>query len=427
MAPDRPSSPTSLLWAHQIRREHQYLLSRMKKLESASEIHSDRIKSAETAAKAFATGEVASLTAKISALETSGKTQQQHVIKLEKDLNERLDDTQAETEALALQVASLVDRDAEAKEETKLVLQGIEEAKAGLKKYENSLKALDKIVVPREIRRVEERLEMLSREIGGQAGDLKVCREDVQRLGEVNEVLRKGCETLEGQVRRVAERGPMVGEVKEERATKKRRISAVQDQPTQIEIRSGCEEEPTEPKKKTHKYTGGGADKDIIQQGAMLSLGTRSAAKATSSVSTSSTIPVAPRKTAVPKRISAPKKDSPRRRIPAPIKIANKTSSVTDTSSTASRSRKTHKWAGGGAERDMIATGLNSDLGRRRSRSSDNVEHESAMQTSQMTADGKKIVRSGKGWVEYEEPLEEDEGQTGDAEAWVLHDTERQR
>lgn len=89
----RTTSPTALLWAHQLKREHNHLMIRIKTLEAANSTlgtrMSDAEKSAQDAAKAIET--VDELSARVQAIEEDDKSQQQRFGELDRDRGERFE------------------------------------------------------------------------------------------------------------------------------------------------------------------------------------------------------------------------------------------------------------------------------------------------------------------------------------------------
>ena len=77
----------------------------MQDLESASDKHESRIKTAEAAAKANASGEVAALAKEVKALDQSSITKR--LSDMETNVTQKLDDVQAENEAMTLQISAL--------------------------------------------------------------------------------------------------------------------------------------------------------------------------------------------------------------------------------------------------------------------------------------------------------------------------------
>lgn len=83
----RPTSPTSLLWAHQLKKEHAHLLDRMKALEATSKDVVTRMAQTEvTAASARESmTRVADIVARIAAIEEDDDDVRQWITKLEEE------------------------------------------------------------------------------------------------------------------------------------------------------------------------------------------------------------------------------------------------------------------------------------------------------------------------------------------------------
>ncbi|KAJ9648581.1 hypothetical protein H2199_001436 [Coniosporium tulheliwenetii] len=83
----RPASPTSLLWAHQLKKEHAHLLDRMKALEATSKDVVARMAEAEatTAAARESVTRVADMAARIAAIEEDDDDVRQWIAKLNEE------------------------------------------------------------------------------------------------------------------------------------------------------------------------------------------------------------------------------------------------------------------------------------------------------------------------------------------------------
>jgi chromosome segregation ATPase len=144
MAP-RPSSPTSLLWAHQIKRENAHLLDRMKALETAIE----DLKSHVTTIGAFnkeahETAEACSaIDTRIRLLEDDDKDQQMRFEALDKDRNDRIEKQESTLKVMEKKVRALEIHCLDLKEERIEALQGYSEATLGrIEKLEAELNKL---------------------------------------------------------------------------------------------------------------------------------------------------------------------------------------------------------------------------------------------------------------------------------------------
>ncbi|KAK3719002.1 hypothetical protein LTR37_004565 [Vermiconidia calcicola] len=386
MVPARPSSPTSLLWAHQLKREHGHLLKRMQDLESTSEKQENRIKSAEVAAKANASGEVAALAAQVKALDKSGVDQRLSI--MERDVTRKVDDVQADSEAMTLQIAEMQKKGERAAEEErkknlqkdKALLKRIGEVEEGLKTYEKSLDSIGKRINGTQFELIKQQLEGLSKQVNEEGPQMKMLGESVAALEAANDELRKANERLDKEVKNVASKSFDMSAKHSSKAAS-----------AEAQAQSGAipETDSSRPKK-SHKWSGVGADRDIVRTGSALFgheiVASHSPASRVVKLATTTKKPPGPKKKAVPKKRAVPKD---------PLTPGGK---------------KSHKWGGGGADRDIIQAGL-TDSGSKRSRPVEDEPEpaeEPKKQKPRTTGNpavypGGKIVRAGKGWFEVEE------------------------
>jgi chromosome segregation ATPase len=91
MGSTRTSSPTALLWAHQLKREHNHLLNRIKTLEAANSTLNSRMNATEASAQNAlkATDSVKELSLKVQAIEADDESQQRRFKELDHDRGER--------------------------------------------------------------------------------------------------------------------------------------------------------------------------------------------------------------------------------------------------------------------------------------------------------------------------------------------------
>jgi hypothetical protein len=93
MGPVRTTSPTALLWAHQLKREHNHLLNRIKTLETANSALTSRMntteKSNQDAVKAIDT--VNELSLKVQLIEDDDSSQHRRFEELDRDRGERFE------------------------------------------------------------------------------------------------------------------------------------------------------------------------------------------------------------------------------------------------------------------------------------------------------------------------------------------------
>lgn len=185
---DAPTSfPTSLLWAHQMKRENALLMGRMKKLEE----HLARFET-EAAAKDDGGARVSSLEKRLDAV---SKKQQQDDEKLRKETLEKFENLQGDVEAITLQIAALVPK-----------VDQIQEVEQRLKEYELWRTELGRFVDEEKMGQIRERLRVLSVRIDGGEQSQQDVRRNVEVLEEVASTLKKGYEELQAELKEIAAR-----------------------------------------------------------------------------------------------------------------------------------------------------------------------------------------------------------------------------
>ena len=374
-------SPESHLWAKQIKREHGFLLNNMQDLATATAKNEERIKAVETAVETNSGGsaEVAALTKQVQAI-GSDKIKDR-LDGMEKAINGRLDEVEGDQEAQTLKLSGL-QRDKQLAEEErkatltkdKALLKRIGEVEEGLKKYEKNLDLIGKRVNGTRVDQIKEQLEGLTKQVMKEGEQMGLLAESVAKLETANAALMKANQKLEAEMKVNAEK---LARQDAQEASSKRSNAAPAAATSSPDL-------STSQKKKSHKWVGGGADKDIINQGAGL-FKVKPAAK-----------PPAPKEKPAASQRAAPKvikKPAPKKK-PAVPKTPSQHSD-----------RKSHKWAGGGADRDIIEAGLTQSS--RRGHDKPRTDHAPASKPPQPkvpeTFNGKRVVRAGRGWVEYEE------------------------
>lgn len=215
MGPARTTSPTALLWAHQLKREHNHLLNRIKALETANSNLTSRMdvteKSAQDTVKTIKT--VNELNFRVQAIEEDDNSQQQRFEELdrdrgerfeklgegvkkvekrlqilEKDLDDRDDESQEKKEGIAREKALLVDRlDKLENEHIKLKETAAKGEKLTRKDDAASTKVLNRRIEALEARHKEEGVK-------------------VKSLLDKFEKMEKDWSTTEGQLKRTLER-----------------------------------------------------------------------------------------------------------------------------------------------------------------------------------------------------------------------------
>ncbi|KAK5003944.1 hypothetical protein LTR28_009547 [Elasticomyces elasticus] len=103
----RPTSPTSLLWAHQLKREHTFLLDRIRAVEESVKRQNSDSRVAESLATKASNSDLAKLSARVNAFEKDDEEVRQWLKKLNAETQARLDAEVAQVERLAAKVALL--------------------------------------------------------------------------------------------------------------------------------------------------------------------------------------------------------------------------------------------------------------------------------------------------------------------------------
>ena len=112
-------SPHSLLWAFQLKREHAYLLERIDSLDAANAKQNERITTVNKEAEAHCTAKTHSITAQLDVLQRQADEQRQALVKIEREINEKLDAAARQLEPQQARLTLLEDYTLRAKEDTK--------------------------------------------------------------------------------------------------------------------------------------------------------------------------------------------------------------------------------------------------------------------------------------------------------------------
>lgn len=191
-----PSDPTALLWAHQMKREHGFLLDRMQKLEAAI----SRIEGLATAAQ-----DVQALTG--AAIDKSSVAAQQAVEKVRREVSTQFEDLEARLEAIiskldgvdsagedaARQRKDAFDREVELMKRVK----GLEE---NIETYRNNMKTLGQRIDDGKVEMVQGQIEVLIRKATDAGEDRERVKETLAMLENATEALKRENETLEARV-----------------------------------------------------------------------------------------------------------------------------------------------------------------------------------------------------------------------------------
>lgn len=279
----RPSSPTSLLWAHQLKREHGHLLSRIQQLESSNQQQADRIKKVEVVANRPTAneGEVKALAEQVKALDDGGGVKRR-LETIERDVMAKLEDVETGNGAMILKVAELERDRAQADEEKrkaftkeKALLKRVGEVEENLKEYEKSLHQLNRKVDDNSIDHIKMQLGNLAQQVNEEGSSMKMLDESIKALEVAHEELRKANERLNQEIMKLAPKPPAppletevppVSPVSRTNVGKKFKPRPSAPKRAADSDGESQDNNTPKPKKKSHKWAGGGADRDIIRQ-----------------------------------------------------------------------------------------------------------------------------------------------------------------
>ncbi|GAB1731123.1 hypothetical protein NU195Hw_g3563t1 [Hortaea werneckii] len=416
----RPDSPTSLLWGHQLKREHGHLLARLQQLESAGKQQGERIQKAESAARETVSRDIAALTEQVRGLSEGDFNQR--LSKMGEEIMSKLEDVQAEHEATMIKVASLDKDGAEVEEERrkaltreKALLQRVNEAEKGLERYRENLQNVGRQVDEINMSAIKTQLENLTRQVLNEGAEMKRLEDSVHMLEAANEELLNANERLVAEMARMAETrnsAPAAQPISKPVSTS---ASAESETPDADELDSENEMPRKKKKKKSHKWAGGGADRDIIRQNR------ESSRKSGKPIQVPQRQPLVSTRQGVPPPKSAPPaskagfKGNSKAATKSVAKLARKSNthavSKSTSKSTAKPARKsdTHavsKATAKSAAKPARKSDSHTVLTKERKQPSKSTSSKPAKRTESQTPKpfkndiDKPIIRSGKGWYE---------------------------
>lgn len=250
----RPSSPTSLLWAHQLKREHGVLLKRMQDVEASSDRQSKRLKATETTST-DSIADIAALAQRVQALEDAGL--EERLSNIENDIKGKVHDLKADSKALAVQIAA-IQRDVEAHGQKTTLLERIGELEKGLETFERSVQQIGRRVEQAQLDSIKTQLEGLRRQVEAEGETMSMLSESVTALESAKDMLKASNERLAAELGAITRKNAATGTADV--------ISAPNACAAATSISTSAPA-PLESKKKSHKWNGGGADRDIIVSG----------------------------------------------------------------------------------------------------------------------------------------------------------------
>ncbi|UJO15177.1 uncharacterized protein CLAFUR5_07832 [Fulvia fulva] len=203
---DRPSSPTSLLWAHQIKREHACLLQKMNTLEAS-------IKTVERNAKnKDSDEEIAAIAEQLRTLADGGDLH-----RVRKEVMKNIEDLQAGLESVLLQVDGLtrenesrVDARKKQFDAEKEVLKRVKEVEKGLAESQSLLQELGERVSEEKMNVIKADLAEIIERVQGDGVEMERVGESLRVLEDVARVLKEDNRKVAAEVKEMREREAVV-------------------------------------------------------------------------------------------------------------------------------------------------------------------------------------------------------------------------
>lgn len=207
----RPASPTSLLWAHQLRLEHVSLLDRVKSLEASHQRLDARVTECE-AGKAALNGALSTskdIALRLSAVEQSNSDAKNAIERLESDNISRQTDKDTKLQELARKVGTLerdgLKRDADGHETIlsyQAIVSRLDKIEAAWTKEKKEKEKLTRKDDPQDIKVLTRRLDALESQLGRNDDGLrnKVTLDRILALEGENQRLNALCLQLSDEV-----------------------------------------------------------------------------------------------------------------------------------------------------------------------------------------------------------------------------------
>lgn len=187
----RPTSPTSLLWAHQLKREHGHLLNRMKDLEKSHEAYESRIKATEVIADGMKNraSEIKEMVTRISAIEEDDKDVKEWVKKLDEERRVRMREDVERVKSLQQKLAALERQWQKSQLEAQkissdhsMAITRIEELEHEIQRQGKSADKLSKKNDPADIKVLMRRLDAIE---SHRTGDSRIHRELLDKIADL--------------------------------------------------------------------------------------------------------------------------------------------------------------------------------------------------------------------------------------------------
>lgn len=208
MPPNSDPSPREMLWAHQLKREHGFLLDRMKKLEAEIAKIGETAKSTQ---KSSSSQDIAAIARKVKTLaEDEGSKASDE---LRKEVMGRLENVDADLEAITVKLATIDQQSAKIEEERKktfsdekALLKRVKEVEEHLGRYEKNLRDRGDQVNQAQMDVIRNQLTSFINQVSEGDVERSTLKEDVQHLDEVTKALRQRNEELANEVTALSKR-----------------------------------------------------------------------------------------------------------------------------------------------------------------------------------------------------------------------------
>ena len=206
----QPKAATDLLWAYQLKREHQHLLTRIHAIETASRRQDNRITVAEQSASKARDADVSTLAKQVQTLQDGGFKKRADT--LERKILERLKEVQVEGEAMCLKVNEMekgsLRREEDERKKTfqreKSLLKRIGECEVGLKKVAEELAKLSERDEGEVVEDLRIRIDEVKAVLARQVTDAEACLQGVSKVEQVQKDLGLRVDGLRNEMAEIA-------------------------------------------------------------------------------------------------------------------------------------------------------------------------------------------------------------------------------
>lgn len=206
----QPRAATDLLWAYQLKREHQHLLTRIQGIESTNTRQDARIAAAEQSALHTRDTDVSALAQQVQALQDGGFKKRADL--LERKFLERLEEVQAEGEAMCLKVDEMekgvLKREEDERKKTfqreKSLLKRIGGCEAVIKKVVEEDAKLSERDDGEVIEDLRVKIDQVKEALAKQVNEANACLQGVSKLEQMQQDLSRRVDGLKDEIAEIA-------------------------------------------------------------------------------------------------------------------------------------------------------------------------------------------------------------------------------